>query len=163
MKKIRLTEADLERVVQRVIDEALGDQLRSRLAGLSSYVATKRHNAQVSRGDVTGPLYLRFERNLASISKRAQLEQNNLKRLQENVNSLINEDEVKTFQSKVSTSDPNISPKLTNFITVMTSYKKAIEDLISINNEIASLYQAPAQPVAQKTPATPTEPTPPTQ
>lgn len=145
MKKIRLTESDLEKIVQRVIDEAIGDQLRSRIAGLSAGLAARKQNRQVRRGEASGNVYIKFERNLGALSKRAQLEQNNLKKLQDNISNLINEDEFKTFAEKQATADPDISSKLSNFVTVFAEYKQAIANLISLNDQIAGLYQAPAQ------------------
>ena len=154
MKKIRLTESDLEKIVQRVIDEAIGDQLRSRIAGLSAGLAARKQNRQVRRGDASGNVYIKFERNLGALSKRAQLEQNNLKKLQDNISNLINEDEFKTFVEKQATADPDISLKLGNFNTVFDDYKNTIAKLISLNDQIAGLYQSPGQ--TQQPPSQPT-------
>lgn len=163
MKKIRLTESDLEKIVQRVIDEAIGDQLRSRIAGLSAGLAARKQNKQVRQGEASGNVYIKFERNLGALAKRAQLEQNNLKKLQDNISSLINENEFKTFSEKQATADPDISSKLANFVTVFTEYKQAIANLISLNDQIAGLYQAPAQPQQQSPAATSQPTTPPVQ
>jgi predicted DNA binding CopG/RHH family protein len=160
VKKIKLTESDLERIIKKVIEEGIGDQISSRLSGLSAGIAARKHNRQVKKGDASGVLMPKLERNLASISTRAKREQKELDNLLKEVNNLITDKEIENFAEKQQTSDPEIASKISTMLTVFAEYKSALETLISKNNEIASLYQSPSQPqtIAPTQPSTPVQP-----